>query len=57
MYEYRSAIAHGVKPDFAKDLQILKSHDHALELLKETVKAVIRQVLVEPTLIHDLREC
>jgi hypothetical protein len=57
MYEYRSAIAHGGKPDFAKDLLILKSHDHALEFLKETVKAVIRQVIIEPTLIQDLREC
>jgi len=57
MYAYRSCLAHGSEPDFASDLQVLKDHNTALELLKQTVKAIIRQALLEPQLILDLREC
>jgi Apea-like HEPN len=57
MYEYRSAIAHGGTADFAPDLRLLKGPAEALTLLKQTVKAVIRQALIEPELLRDLREC
>jgi hypothetical protein len=57
MYDYRSVLAHGGAPAFDDELQILKNHDNALKLLKQTVKAVIRQALVEPQLLADLRDC
>jgi hypothetical protein len=57
MYAYRSSLAHGDMPDFQSDLRALGAPDNALTLLKSTVKAVIRQALIEPQLIDDLREC
>ena len=57
MYSYRSAIAHGGNPDFARELKSLKAPEHALAILKGTVKTVLRQALIEPELLSDLREC
>ncbi len=57
MYAYRSSLAHGAEPDFKKDLHILGDADRALKLLKQTVKGVLRQTLIEPQLILDLRNC
>jgi hypothetical protein len=57
MYSYRSCLAHGGVPDFENDLQLLQGPDQALELLKQTVKSVLRQILIEPQLINDLRNC
>lgn len=57
MYAYRSSVAHGGNPDFSGELSILGSHLNALKLVKETVKALIRQVLFEPQLMMDLRKC
>ena len=57
MYAYRSLLAHGGSTNFTGDLTTLGSHDQALQLVKETVKAVIRQALIEPRLLLDLREC
>jgi hypothetical protein len=57
MYAYRSLVAHGGIPSFDGELQVLASHDAALTLIKETVKAVIRQALSEPQLVLDLRAC
>jgi hypothetical protein len=57
IYEYRSQLAHGGNPDFSGDLAILGNHEQALRLVKETVKAVVRQALMEPRLLLDLREC
>ena len=57
MYEYRSRVAHGGVQAIDSDLKLLKNHETALTLVKEVVKAVIRQALVEPQLIIDLREC
>jgi hypothetical protein len=57
MYEYRSRVAHGDAPDFTKDLAVLRNQETALALIKETVKAVIRQALIEPQLLLALREC
>jgi hypothetical protein len=57
MYAYRSSLAHGGEPDFKTDLQSLGDHHCALKLLKQTVKGVLRQALIEPQLILDLRNC
>jgi hypothetical protein len=57
MYDYRSCLAHGGTPDFESEHRILGNHDRALSLMKETVKAVLRQALIEPQLLADLREC
>ncbi len=57
MYSYRSCLAHGGDPDFKKELHALVDSDSALRLLKQTVKAVLRQALLEPQLILDLRNC
>lgn len=57
MYNYRSCLAHGGRPDFAKDLKVLSDRWNALRLLKDTLKATVRQVLAEPQLVVDLRNC
>ena len=57
MYEYRSSLAHGDAPSFENEFQTLGNHDNAVTLVRQTVKAVIRQALVEPRLIADLRDC
>jgi hypothetical protein len=50
-------LAHGGAPTFNGKLKMLRSHGHALELEKQTVKAVIRQALIKPQLLSDLKDC
>jgi len=57
MYGYRSLLAHGGATSFTGELACLGSHDNALKLIKETVKAVMRQALIEPQLLRDLQNC
>jgi len=57
MYNYRSLIAHGVSPGFEGDLQLLRNADTALALIKDSVKAILRQALSEPQLLIDLKDC
>jgi hypothetical protein len=57
MYAYRSILAHGGSASFDGELQTLGDHRKALNLLKQSVKAVIRQALIEPQLLADLRDC
>ena len=57
LYSYRSRVAHGGEPDFDGELSVLKNKETALKIVKETTKAVIRQALLEPQLLLDLREC
>jgi hypothetical protein len=57
MYSYRSALAHGTKPNFKSDLQLLRDPDQALSLVKETVKSIARFALVDPRLLEDLKDC
>jgi hypothetical protein len=57
MYSYRSDLAHGGVPTFDDKLKLLGSHNNALKLIKESVKAVMRQALIEPQLLSDLRHC
>jgi len=56
MYNYRNCLAEGTTPTFEGDLAILASHAQALGLLKRTVKAIVRQALIEPQLLLDLKE-
>ena len=56
MYNYRNCLAEGTTPTFEGDLAILASQAQALGLLKRTVKAVVRQALIEPQLLIDLKE-
>jgi hypothetical protein len=58
MYYYRSKLAHGGNVDFTDGkLRVLGSHERALKLLIETVKATMRHALDDPRLLIDLREC
>ena len=58
LYAYRSAIAHGGVADFQKgSLQVLKSAELATEFLRSVVQGLMRHVLVEPQLFHDLKNC
>lgn len=54
MYAYRSAIAHGRKPDFKSQLGLLKDANSANLLIRDAVKKAIRQAFVEPQLMADL---
>jgi hypothetical protein len=54
MYAYRSAIAHGRKPDFKSELKLLKDADGANALIRDAVKKTICQAYVEPQLVRDL---
>lgn len=56
MYGYRSALAHGSEPDFKGELKLLNERS-ALTLLRQAVKALLRQAIIEPQLIFDLRNC
>jgi hypothetical protein len=57
IYEYRSAVAHGVTPDFGKRLSMLKNQSVARDFICQATVTVMRQMLEEPELIADLRMC
>ena len=57
IYKYRSKVAHGGNLELTGNLTVLKNHDTALRLVKDTVKAVIRHAFEEPQLLIDLRDC
>jgi hypothetical protein len=57
LYAYRSCIAHGVKPDFHKSLNVLRNGECALRFTQAATKALMRHVLDEPQLVADLRKC
>lgn len=57
MYDYRSHLAHGDTPDFKGKLSALGNHGNALDLLQQSVAATVRQALLEPQLLTDLRNC
>lgn len=56
MYTYRNQLAQGSTPSFDSDLAILGSHAQALGLLKRSLKAIVRQALIEPQLLLDLKD-
>lgn len=57
MYGYRSLVAHGGRANFKGDQKLLRDHDTALRLVRDTVKATIRHALLEPQLLVDLKNC
>ena len=57
MYAYRSAIAHGSTPNFARELSALGKAENANFLVSEAVRKTICQALDEPQLLVDLRAC
>ena len=58
LYGLRSAVAHGNPPRFDKgEFEVLRSVEHADRLLASAVRSVLRQMLEEPDLLEDLREC
>jgi len=57
MYTYRNLLAQGTMPTFDGELAILASDAQALGLLKRTLKAILRQALIEPQLLLDLKDC
>jgi Apea-like HEPN len=57
LYDYRSRVAHGAVSDFQGQLQALRNPETALEFVRRATVAVARQVLEEPELLADLREC
>ncbi len=58
LYGLRSQVAHGGRPDFnGKEFTALGSMAKAEGVLRDTLRAVLRQGLEEPTLLVDLRLC
>ncbi len=57
LYELRSAIAHGSHPQFTGALTLLKDQKTAEALVVESVRSLLRQLLWEPMLMRDLRDC
>jgi len=57
IYAYRSAIAHGGSLDFAKELQILKSHQIVLQFVRIAVRRLVAFAVRDPDFVADLRKC
>ncbi len=57
LYDYRSNLAHGSKPDFKSNLSLLGHAETARKYLRETTMALLRHSLTEPLLIRDPRAC
>ncbi|WP_127846184.1 HEPN domain-containing protein [Psychroflexus aestuariivivens] len=58
LYRYRNSIAHGNKVDFEKDLSILADNKNKiLDFLNVITKMVLKQALLTPELIEDLKKC
>jgi hypothetical protein len=58
LYKYRSCVAHGSHADFSRgELRVLESSDRAYRFLMEALKLLLLDLLVEPDLIADLKEC
>lgn len=57
LYSYRSDIAHGAVPDFEKKYQTLGDAHFVARFLARAVSLLLCQVLKEPVLLADLRNC
>jgi len=57
LYDFRSCLAHGDKPDFKGKLSVLKSRIPVHEFLRVVTKTLLRHALQEPELYTDLRKC
>lgn len=57
LYEYRSCVAHGDKPNFKDNLQHLQNSVYADDIVDEICRKVLAHSIIEPNLIKDLRKC
>jgi hypothetical protein len=57
LYALRSDVAHGSIPSFEGALQALGDMRKATQFVQMAVKRVMRQALIEPRLVADLRRC
>jgi hypothetical protein len=58
LYEYRSRVAHGVRPNFNdRDLRILRGPIEAEVFARVAARALMRHTLEEPELVKDLKAC
>lgn len=57
LYSYRSALAHGCKPDFKRKFRKLKDSSTVISFLNDATKALLRHALKEPQLMLDLQAC
>jgi hypothetical protein len=57
LYDYRSALAHGRRPDFMKEFATLKDGMVIHDFLIRCIKKLFFVALVEPQLVTDLKEC
>lgn len=57
LYGYRSCLAHGGKPDFQGEFQILKEQKNVISFLKENIKELIILALRDPGFLTDLKKC
>ncbi len=57
LYDVRSTIAHGGRPEFSKKTKLLRDLPTVTRFITEATWRVLRQVLDEPRLVADLRDC
>jgi len=57
LYDYRSCIAHGTKPDFKKKLKLIENAMYTERCIDEICRKCLMQSILEPDLIKDLRYC
>ena len=57
LYAFRSNIVHGESADISRNLLTLKDRKTVISFLREIVKLLLIQSLLEPVLLTDLKEC
>jgi hypothetical protein len=57
LYDYRSDIAHGNSKKFGKEYQCLKNIFAIDDYLNQVSRAVVKQCVLEPQLMVDLKDC
>jgi len=57
LYAFRSKIVHGERADISGKLSVLKNQKVIVKFLREIVKLLLIQSLLEPILLTDLKEC
>lgn len=57
LYAYRSSLAHGDSPNFAKEFSSLKDRSTVSTYLRELTKVIMIHWLRQPEFMSDLRDC
>jgi hypothetical protein len=57
LYAYRSCLAHGSEPDFAKELKILGDARKVAAFMRMAVRRLLRYAIQNTELVLDLKEC